>query len=423
MVALSMENFREAQPSALSLFSLPPYQSTVERMYFQEVRSNSQLTGNIIDMEITGKHDMEYVDLKRPTLYVKGKIAKGDGSKLETMDYVGPVNLFLQSMFYQVEVTMQGKLVTSTTNHYPYKAMIQTLLSYSNEAKASQLTSQLWKKDIACHFDDDDVNGGGNTGLYQRSLYFAGSITVDMEGPLYRDLFQVDRLILNQVAINVRLTRARPEFCLMTNATSPNFKVIIEDIVLKACKVQINPAVIYGHAEILKSVNVKYPFTKTEVKQIAIAAGTVNFYQDQLFQNIRPNRVVVGLINALGAAEDYTKNPFNFQHFNVNQIGLFVDNVPVSGNVIRLHFNATSGRTIIPAFNTMFEVTDKWLQDSGIQISRGEFAAEYAMYCFEIEPNFGDDGTYLHLLKQGNVRLEVQFSSALRDATSYIVYA
>jgi hypothetical protein len=147
MVALSMENFREAQPSALSLFSLPPYHSAVEWMYFQELRSNSQLTGYIIDMEITGKHDMEYVDLKRSNLYVKTKIAKGDGSKLETMDYVGPVNLFLQSMFYQVEVTMQGKHVTSTTNHYPYKAMIQTLLSYSNEAKTSQLTSQLWEKD------------------------------------------------------------------------------------------------------------------------------------------------------------------------------------------------------------------------------------------------------------------------------------
>ena len=37
---------------------------------------------------------------------------------------------------------MQGKLVTSATSHYPYKAMIQTLLSYSNEAKTSQLTSQ-----------------------------------------------------------------------------------------------------------------------------------------------------------------------------------------------------------------------------------------------------------------------------------------
>jgi hypothetical protein len=69
MAALRMENFREAQPSALSLFSLPPYQSAVERMYFQEGRSNSQLTGNIIVMEITGKHGMEYVDLKRSILY------------------------------------------------------------------------------------------------------------------------------------------------------------------------------------------------------------------------------------------------------------------------------------------------------------------------------------------------------------------
>jgi len=177
MAALSVDNFQEAQPSALSLFSLPPYQSAVERMYFQEVRSNSQLTGNIIDMEITGKHVMEYVDLKRSKLYVKSKIVKGDGSNLAATEYVGPINLFLQTMFSQIEVTMQGKLVTSTTSHYPYKAMIQTLLSYGNGAKTSQLTSQLWEKDIPGHLDDNDVDGGANTGLNKRSLYFAESIT------------------------------------------------------------------------------------------------------------------------------------------------------------------------------------------------------------------------------------------------------
>lgn len=423
MAALSTENFKEAQPSSLSLFSVPPYQSAVERMYYQEVRSNSQLTGNIIDMEITGKHGMEYVDLKRSKLYVKAKIMKADGKDLAADEYVGPINLFLQTMFSQVEVTMQGKLVSSTTSHYPYKAMIQTLLSYGSGAKTSQLTSQLWVKDIPGHLDDNDVNGGSNSALNERSVYFAQSKTADMEGPLYHDVFNMDRLILNQVAINVRLTKARPEFCLMTAQTSPDYKVVIEDIVLKACKVQINPAVIYGHAEIMKTVNAKYPFTKTEVKQIAVAKGTVNFAQDQLFQNIRPNRVVVAFVNATGAAGDYTKNPFNFEHFLLNQIGLFVDNVPVSGNVMRLNFNSASGRTIIPAFNNMFEVSEKWLHDSGNQLDRNDFAGGYALYCFEIEPNFGNDGSYLSLLKQGNVRLEVQFSSALPHATSCIVYA
>lgn len=423
MATLNTTDFKEAQPSGLSLFSLPPYQSAVENMYFQEVRSNSQLTGNIIDMEITGKHGMEYVDLKRSRLYVKAKIVKGDGKPLAAAEYVGPVNLFLQSMFSQIDVTMQGRLVASTTNHYPYKAMIQTLLSNGGGAKTSQLTSQFFIKDIPGHLDDEDVNGGSNSSLYTRSLYFAQSKTADMEGPIYHDLFQMNRYILNQVAINVRLTRSRPEFCLMTKQSTPNYKIEIEDVVLKACKVQINPAVIYGHAEIMKTINAKYPFTKTEVKQIAIASGTVNFSQDQLFQNIRPNRIVVGFVDAKAAAGDYTKNPFNFQHFNLNQIGIYIDNVPVSGNVLRLNFDSRSGRTIIPAYNNMFEVSDKWMRDAGNQLDRNDFAGGYALYCFEVEPNFGDDGSYLHFLKQGNVRLEVQFSQALRDAVSCIVYA
>lgn len=207
---------------------------------------------------------------------------------------------------------MQGKLVTSTTSNYPYKVMIQTLLSYGDGAKTSQLSSQFWEKDTPGHVDDNDVENGSNNGLNRRSLYFTQSKITDMEGPLYHDLFHMDRLILNQVAINVRLTRARPEFCLMTNMDAPDSKIIIEDIVLKACKVQINPAVIYGHAEILKSVNAKYPFTKTEVKQIAIAKGTVNFDQDQLFQNIRPNRVVVGFVNAMVQLVTITKTHLIF---------------------------------------------------------------------------------------------------------------
>lgn len=423
MAALSMDDFKEAQPSELSLFNLPPYQSAVEQVYFQEVSPTSQLSGNIIDMEITGNHGMEYVDLKRSKLYVKAKIVKGNGESLTENEYVGPVNLFLQSMFSQVEVTMQGKLITSSTSHYPYKSMIQTLLSYGGGAKSTQLTSQLWLKDIPGHLDDADVNGGTNGALNKRSLYFAQSKTTDMEGRLCHDLFNLDRLILNQVSINVRLTKARPEFCLMTTEETPDFKVELIEVVLKACKCRINPAVIYGHAEILKTINAKYPFTKTEVKQIAIAAETVNFEQDQLFQNTQPNRVVIGFVNALGAAGSFTKNPFNFQHFDINQIGLFVDNVPVTGNVMRLNFNATTGRTIIPAFNNMFEVTDKWMHDTDNQLDRNDFAGGYGLFCFEVSPQFGDEGSYLNLLKQGNVRLQVQFGTALKEAVTCIVYA
>lgn len=70
---------------------------------------------------------------------------------------MGPVNLLAGSLFSQVDVALQGKSVTSTTNHYPYKCMFETLLSYGSETKTSQLTSQLFIKDTPGALDDNDV--------------------------------------------------------------------------------------------------------------------------------------------------------------------------------------------------------------------------------------------------------------------------
>jgi hypothetical protein len=90
---------------------------------------------------------------------------------------------------------------------------------------------------------------------------------------------------------------------------------------------------------------------------------------------------------------------------------------------MKLNFNAKSGRTIIPAYYNMFEITSKWMRDADNQIDRNDFAGGYALYCFEIEPNFGNEGNYITLVKQGNVRLEAQFAKPLKKATTCILYA
>lgn len=166
MAALTTEGFQEAQPSGLDLFSRPPTMTCVERIYYDEQRSTSQLTGNSpIEFIIAAQNSLEYVDLKRSKVYVKARIKHADGSPLKSTEYVGPVNNFLHSMFSQVDVTIQNKLITSTTTHYPYKAVIQNMLSYGTDAKKSQLTSQLYLKDSAGHYDDNDVKGGANNSI------------------------------------------------------------------------------------------------------------------------------------------------------------------------------------------------------------------------------------------------------------------
>ena len=68
----------------------------------------------------------------------------------ETVD---PVNNFLHSLFSQVDVTLNGTLITSSMNTYAYRAYLETLLSYGPAAKRSQLTASLFYKDEAGKLD------------------------------------------------------------------------------------------------------------------------------------------------------------------------------------------------------------------------------------------------------------------------------
>ncbi|KYN09484.1 hypothetical protein ALC57_18389, partial [Trachymyrmex cornetzi] len=54
---------------------------------------------------------------------------------------VGPVNHLLHSMFNQIDVYFNQKLVSPPNNAYAYRAYIEALLNYASPAKTSHLTS------------------------------------------------------------------------------------------------------------------------------------------------------------------------------------------------------------------------------------------------------------------------------------------
>lgn len=83
----------------------------------------------------------------------------------------------------------------------------------------------------------------------------------------------------------------------------------------------------------------------------------------------------------------------------------------------------TKGRATLPAFTSMFEVTNKWMRDSGNSLNRDDIAGGNAFYCFDVEPNFSDEGHYLNLLKQGTCSIEAVFKKPLKKATACVVYA
>ena len=412
MSILNREEFKEGMPSELSLFELPPTQTAVSDIYFHEIRPLSQLSGDgPIEFRISGQNSLDYLDLAGSQLYVKLKVKKGNGSKIVSTDKVGPVNLFLQALFSTTEVTLQNKAIT-TSNYNPYRAMFETLLNFGQDAKSSQLLSQLFIKDDSDHPEDTDP-GGNNNGLFLRAKYISLSKYLDLQGPIFHDLFSMSRYLMNQVDVKLKLYRSSPAFCLSSGDASPDYQIEIHDIYLLVKKIRVNPAVIYGHSEILKTSNAKYPFTRGECRIQSIPSGSTSFHWDNIFQGQKPSRVVIGFVLSKAVSGDYKANPFNFINCGIQSICLYADGIPVGGNPIKLDFTASNGPTVMRAYTELFQSTGKWKQDAGNDINRDDFITGQTLFVFQLEPYFSEHGSYLSLVKTGNLRLDVQFKTAL----------
>ena len=123
-MAFIHEGSCECAKSELDLFSVPPTQTSIESGTFVEYHPISSLAdGAPIEFEVGSSGD-DYIDFANSYLYVRAKITKGDGSNLADTAKVGPVNNFLHSLFSQVDVSLNGTLITNSTNTYPYRAYI-----------------------------------------------------------------------------------------------------------------------------------------------------------------------------------------------------------------------------------------------------------------------------------------------------------
>lgn len=154
----------------------------------------------------------------------------------------------------------------------------------------SQLQSQLFFLDDN-DTEDPDPAAGSNGGLAQQYQYTKESRIFDMEGPLYEDIFGLDKYLVSGVDVHLKLFRNRASFVLMSDETAPSYKLELLDVVFKVCKIKEDSGVLINHAEILKDTTAKYPLSRTEVKMNTISSGSGNF----VWQNIWANRSLLRL--------------------------------------------------------------------------------------------------------------------------------
>ena len=139
------------------------------------------------------------------------------------------------------------------------------------------------------------------------------------------DICNQDRLILPGVDIDIKLWPTRDEFRLITHPQGLKCKLNIEEIYLDVCKVSVSPEVMMGHNAGLEVADSVYSFSRTDIQTFNIAEGNFGINLEDMWQGEVPSRLVVGMVRSQAYNGDYNLNPYHFEHFDVSNIGFFVN--------------------------------------------------------------------------------------------------
>ncbi|XP_071580632.1 uncharacterized protein F54H12.2-like [Temnothorax nylanderi] len=398
----------ECLKSELDFFSLPPTQTSIESsqwIYYKPITSLGDDAP--IEFVIPG-HGEDYLDLTHTMLSLRIRVETsplaGGGGDGQTSTpggpafKVGPVNHLLHSMFNQIDVYFNQKLVSPPNNAYAYRAYIEALLNYSSPAKTSHLTSCLWDMDTPGLMDALVDSETPNPALVRRARYIHEGHALDLIGHLHCDVFNQDKFLINGVEVRMRLVRSKDSFCLMENTSTSKIRILDASLLVRRAK--ISPGVLLAHASMLSKTTAKYPLTRVEVKTFTIHAGLVGESIDNVILGQLPKRIIVGFVDNRAFNGDRKLNPPLQPSFSRDE-PLYVE-----------------------AYHTLFSGTGIHFLNEGNSISREDYAEGFTLFVFDLTPDLSANfAGHWNLVKHGSLRLEVRFEKALTTTVNCIVYA
>jgi len=276
MGTLVHEKSCQSVKSELDLFALPSTQTSLKHGHYVEHRPQSVLAdGAPFEFDIC--EEGEYCkDLSNLFLYARVSIVRENGKNLNEDSEVAPVSNFLHSLWSQIDLSFNNTLVSHSNNSYPYRAYLETLLSYSPATKKSQLSATLWLEDTTDHFD---TLGADNADYTKCKALTANSSEVDMMGKLHLDMCFQQRHLISGVDVKLRLIRAKDTFCLVSDG---QYKVKLNDVAVFCRKVRPSDAARLAHIKALQKSTATYPLRRVEVKSFSLPRGNLSWTKERL---------------------------------------------------------------------------------------------------------------------------------------------
>lgn len=404
--------------SELDLFTNPPVNVSMQEGRYEIHHPIATLTPTSpIEFHCPASVD-RYIDVGRTLLRVKLKVTKNDGSNLDEGAKVSTVNLLLHSLFSQVDVKLNGQLVSASVNTYPYTSYFQTLLSHGKESKSSWLQAEGFYPDDRPLDAHDPSLQTTNPGLAARRDKISGSKIVDLVGRPHVPILNQDRYIITGVNMDFKFTRSSKEFHLMS-PTVEDFKTEILHASLLVRKVKLNPTISLQHASLLASgKNAQYPLKRTVTTCFTVPADSLSFNRENAVSGELPRRCIVAILSNKAFNGHGKANPYYFGNHHLNYLTITAGSQQFPATPLTPNFPSNE---FTDAFVQLYQAVGLHNSDGGLDIGLDTFKQGHTLYAFDFTTDMCT-ADHIEPLRYGSLRIEASFAQPLPAPVNVLLW-
>ena len=313
----------ELASNGLDIFSGPMVDGSLLHGKTMTIYPSSVLTDTGPYDFIIPSDGQDWIDLPYTRLEGLIEIKKLDGSLLTATDLNAYVNLLPHAIFKQIEVYINGTLVSDlSTPTYPWKCMIEKLLSYPEDVKKTALQLEM--------YDEDTLNKEHVFTLDCKS--FKSRHTKAMNGKCYfsivlhSDIFHSVKYLMPGCEIKLKLIRNSDDFVLL--GATKIAKTKISDLHLQVRRVTVEEGLLDKLESTLSTRPAIYPLTPGKIKTATIFKDMKSDRVANIYRGILPKSIIFCFVKSKAFDGDVASNPFVFEHFDLNHFQVYINGEP-----------------------------------------------------------------------------------------------
>ncbi len=333
------------------------------------------------------------------------------------------VNLAPYSLFKMLDVSLNNVAIEDVSAPvWPYKCFIETVLSHDIGACRTHLRTRGYLPDGPNDYAIVATpNTSVTTGYTTRRQFIKENKKLFFQCPLHASLFATgSRYLPPGVNVKIKLTRNNDAFTIMANTTDKTkYRIVLKDLLLRMKKVKVTKNVLESHAKSFTQQNAILPFHKSCTRPFVIPSGISSYIVQNAIVGEIPHTIIFGFVDATAIEGIPNKNPFVFEHNNLDGLFLTVNGVIVPSEPYELDY---SNRKYYRAYTDLLRTCGAGYGNAAIDVLPEDFESFLTLYGFDLSPD-SCSGYHQHIpIRSGQINIHLKFSEALTNPLKLLLY-